>query len=208
VPWDALDSELTPAVEICSVHGAFEYQGNEPIRHRGGAQGCFVRDGLARGLRFGLVGGSDQHGLIWHHGVCWKRNAFRAGLTGVWAPALTREAILDAIRARRTFATTGVKLQIRFSVADALMGSAVETADPPAIRVDVAVPPEEGRLAWLQIVRNGTVVHRYGGEGQRSRYTFVDEHAQPGATSSYYLRVTLADGNMAWSSPIWVQRTG
>jgi hypothetical protein len=230
VPWDAIDAELTPVVEICSVHGAFEYEGNEPIRHRGGMKGCFYRDGLKAALRVGVVGGSDQHGLTWHHGVCWKRNPFRAGLTGVWAPQLTRDAILAAFRSRRTFATTGVKLQLYFAVNDGLMGGVIEANGPPTIHVDVAVPPQEGRLAWLEIVRDGMVAHRYGGEGQRSRYTFVDKQcplfAPPNtktgtgnfprsepvpilngnATCSYYLRVTLADNNMAWSSPVWVTR--
>ncbi len=206
VPWDALDPELVPAVEICSVHGAFEYEGNEPLRHRGGMKGNFVRDGLAAGLRFGLVGGSDQHGLIWQHGVCWKRNVYRAGLTGVWAPDLSREALLDAIRARRTFATSGVKLCMRFSLNGSAMGSFVKTDEAPVIRVDVAVPPEEGSLAWLQIVRDGQVVHRFGGEGQRSRFTFVDKEFPPGQTSYYYLRVTLDNDNLAWSSPIWAAR--
>ncbi|MCP4593616.1 MAG: CehA/McbA family metallohydrolase [bacterium] len=207
VRWDVWDPELIPAVEICSVHGAFEYEGNEPISHRGGTTGSFVRDGLANGLRFGIVGGSDQHGLIWHHGVCWKRNAYRAGLTGVWAPALTRQAISDAFRARRTFATTGVKLSLRFTVNNRPMGEAITTDAPPSLRIDVAVPPEEGKLRWIEIVRNGSVVNTYGGEGQRSRYTFTDPNCPVGATSYYYLRVTLADRNMAWSSPVWVTRT-
>ncbi|MFQ5806220.1 MAG: CehA/McbA family metallohydrolase [Phycisphaerae bacterium] len=213
VPWDAIDPGLTPVVEICSVHGAFEYEGNEPIRHRGGVRGCFYRDGLAAGLRVGVVGGSDQHGLTWHHGVCWKRNPFRAGLAGVWAAQLTRAAILDAFRARRTFATTGVKLQLYFAVNGELMGGTIDSDAPPSIGVDVAVPAEEGRLAWLEIVRDGRVIHRYGGEGQRSRYTFVDEQcplfddkSSADATCCYYLRVTLADNNLAWSSPVWVTR--
>ncbi len=209
VPWATIEPALTPVVEICSVHGAFEYEGNEPIRHRGGMRGHFYRDGLARGLHVGVIGASDQHGLQWHHGICHKRNCFRAGLTGVWAPKLTRDALLDALRRRRTFATTGVKLWLYFVVNDALMGTIAPSANvaglrngPPRIRVQVAVPPSEGRLAWLEVVRNGAVVHRYGAEGQHSRYTFVDE-AAPDGPLCYYLRVTLADGNMAWSSPVW-----
>ncbi|MHC4065041.1 MAG: CehA/McbA family metallohydrolase [Planctomycetota bacterium] len=207
VPWDALDAGLTPVVEICSVHGAFEYEGNEPIRHRDGMKGCFVRDGLGRGLRFGFVGASDQHGLIWHHGICWKRNVYRAGLTGIWSAGLTRAALLDALRARRTFATTGVKVRLYFAVNDALMGSVIDTDRPPTLRIDVAVAPEESRLAWIEIVRDGAVIHHYGGEGRRSRYTFADEQCPSGTTCYYYLRVTLADDNMAWSSPVWVGRT-
>lgn len=206
VRWDALDLQITPVVEICSVHGAYEYEGNEPIRHRGGIHGCFFRDGLAAGLQIGVVGGSDQHGLIWHHGVGWKRNEFRGGLTGIWAPELSREAVLDAIRARRTFAATGVKLYLYFAVNEQLMGATIESERPPSIQVDVAVPEQEGRLAWLDIVRDGTVINHYGGEGQRSRYTIVDEQAPSTGTACYYLRVTLRDGNMAWSSPVWVKR--
>ena len=42
IKWDALDPRLTPAVEVCSVHGVFEYEGNEPIAHRGGMRGLFL----------------------------------------------------------------------------------------------------------------------------------------------------------------------
>lgn len=206
VRWDKLDPQFTPVVEICSVHGAYEYEGNEPIRHRGGIHGCFFRDGLAAGLRIGVVGGSDQHGLLWHHGIGWKRNEFRGGLTAIWAPELSRAAVLDALRARRTFATSGAKLCLYFAVNEQLMGATIESDRPPSIQVDVAVPEQEGRLAWIDIVRDGTVINHYGGEGQRSRYTFVDEQAPSTGMASYYLRVTLHDGNMAWSSPVWVKR--
>ncbi len=207
VRWDVLDAELTPVVEICSVHGAYEYEGNEPIRHRGGLRGCFFRDGLARGLRVGVVGGTDQHGLIWQHGVCWKRDVYRAGLTGVWAPELSRETLLDALRARRTFATTGVKLWLYFAVNDALMGAAVETDKPPTIVAEVAIPPGEGRLDWLEIVRDGVPISRCGSEGPRTRHTLVDDACPSAKTACYYVRVKLADNNMAWSSPVWVTRT-
>ncbi|MBN2447397.1 MAG: CehA/McbA family metallohydrolase [Phycisphaerae bacterium] len=211
-PWDQIDLQLTPVTEICSVHGAFEYEGNTPIRHRGGMSGCFYRDGLAKGLRIGVAGGTDQHGLTWHHGVCWKRNAFRAGLTGIWAPELSREAVLNAFRARRTFATTGVKMQLYVTVNNELMGGVAKLDGPPKINVDVAVAPDKGNLAWLEIVRDGVVINRFGGEAQRSRYTFTDENcpllhrAVANNECSYYLRVVLANDNMAWSSPVWVTR--
>jgi hypothetical protein len=206
VRWDVWDPAVIPAVEICSVHGAYEHEGNEPLRHRGGMPGHFVRDGLHRGMRFGIVGGSDQHGLIWHHGICWKRNAYRAGLTGVWAKdkKLTRAGLLEAIRARRTFATTGVKMCLRFRVAGATMGEEVKSDGPPKIEIDVSVPPEEGALRWLSVIRNGEVIRQVGGEAQRTLHTFVDEDAPKGRISWYYLRVQLADNNMAWSSPVWV----
>ena len=212
INWDALDTQVTPVVEICSVHGVFEYEGNEPIAHRGGIRGNFYRDGLARGLRIGVVGGSDQHGLMWHHGVCWKRNAYRAGLTGVWAPELTRVAILEALRQRRTFATTGVKAQVCFAVNGTMMGGEAVVDGKPKISVDVLAPPEEGRVKWLEIVRDGEVIYRRGADWPGTQYVFMDEgFAKPVAgaairpLTSYYLRVWFDDGNMAWSSPVWVR---
>jgi hypothetical protein len=203
VKWDALDPELSPLVEICSVHGAYEYAGNEPIPHRGELPGCFVRDGLAAGRRIGVVGGSDQHGLIWHHGVCWKRNAYRAGLTGVWAGEFSRAGLLDALRRRRTFATSGVKLSLYFAVNGALMGGTAPADGPPEIEVDVAIPPDEGKLAWLQVIRNGQVIRRVGSEGPRTKLGFRDDTA-PTGTSWYYARLVLASGDQAWSSAVWV----
>ncbi|MBN1514137.1 MAG: hypothetical protein JXB13_19120, partial [Phycisphaerae bacterium] len=58
----------------------------------------------------------------------------------------------------------------------------------------------------LELVRDGEVIHCFGGEGQQSRYAFVDEQSPQRDVSFYYLRVTLRDNNMAWSSPIWVKR--
>jgi len=106
--WENFDPEVQPLAEICSNHGVFEYQGNTPIPHRGGARGCFLQDGLKAGHRFGIIGGSDSHGLIWHHHAGWKRDCNRTGLAGVLAPNLSREAIFEAMKRRRTFGTTGI----------------------------------------------------------------------------------------------------
>ncbi len=40
---------------------------------------------------------------------------------------------------------------------------------------------------------------------RRLEFTVADIERLPGETS-YYVRVTQADGHQAWSSPIWVQR--
>lgn len=201
VDWDGVGTDVQPLVEICSVHGVFEHAGNTPIPHRGHLKGMFVQDGLAAGRRFGLTGGSDQHGLLWQHGTAWKRDAYRAGLTGVIAPELTREALFDAMRRRRTFATTGVKMRLAFHVGHLMMGEEGSIDKPPAVHVDVlALAP----VKWVTIVRNNEEILRYGGEGPRTRLNHTDTGIPEGRTSWYYARVELMDGNMAWSSPVWV----
>ena len=118
----------------------------------------------------------------------------------------SEQGVMDAIRARRTFATTGVKLCLWFFCDGHPMGSELQLSESPKFTVNVAVPPEEGQLHTLELVRDGEVIHCFGGEGQQSRYTFADEQPPQRDVSFYYLRVTLRDNNMAWSSPIWVKR--
>jgi hypothetical protein len=201
-PWEAFDPEVVPAVEIVSVHGAYEFMGNRPISHRGGIKGNFVQDGLARGLKFGMIGGTDCHGLLYQHGVCWKRDPFQAGLACVLATELTPEAVLDAVRKRHCYATSGIRVRMLFEINDRIMGEEIEADGPPSVRVDVS---SESPIKWIEIVRNNETAHSFGGEGHRSFFTWEDKEAAAG-TSCYYLRVTCRDDNMAWSSPIWVTR--
>ena len=201
IDWENHDPEIQPLVEIVSSHGAYEYMGNQPIYHRGGVPGCFVQDGLAKGLKFGLIGGSDTHGLIWQHRVGWKRNCLRTGLTCILAKELTREALFDAMKKRRVYAVSGVKMRIQFELNGAIMGEEVTVTEKPQIKVDVTSPSD---IKWIQIVRNNETIYTYGGEGYQSRFTFKDEKAEPGK-SYYYVRVITEDGNMGWSSPIWVE---
>lgn len=205
VRWDEFDPEVTQFVEMCSVHGVMEYSGNEPIPHRGGMFGNFVQDGLARGLKFAFTGSTDQHGLIWHHRMSWKRNVYRAGLLGILAPELSREAIFDAIAARRTFATTGVKIRPGFRVNGAVMGSEITCEGAPQIHIDIVSPYTD--IRWVEIVRSNETIYREGGVSLHTFLSHNDEDCPVGEEVWYYLRVILEDNNMAWSSPIWVTRT-
>jgi hypothetical protein len=36
------------------------------------------------------------------------------------------------------------------------------------------------------------------------KLSFTDADAPSGQTSYYYVRVEQADGNLAWSSPMWI----
>ena len=201
VDWENHDPVAQPLVEIISVHGAFEFMGNKPIPHRGGKKDCFVQDGLARGLRFGIVGGSDSHGLIWHHRVCYKRDPNRAGWTCVLAEELTRNSVFNALKERRCYATSGIWARIVFEINGHIMGDEFQTYELPQINVDIIA---ESELKWIEVIRNNSTIYQYGGKGYHSRFTLEDIDAPKGKTSYYYIRLTCEDGNMAWTSPIWV----
>ncbi|MEQ8675459.1 MAG: CehA/McbA family metallohydrolase [Aggregatilineales bacterium] len=219
--WDAHDPELQRVVEICSTHGRFEYSGNLPIGYRRDHihPHKFVLDALERGYRLGFVGGSDSHGLRWHATepegrdsfvpagtrVGWKEDPYRTGMTVVLAPELTREAIFDGIYQRHCYATTGEFIVIDFRVNGALMGSEISSPDSPHITVSVQ---GSAPLHSVEVIRSGQVfssVHLGADQNiSTMQFEFDDHIIIPQETHYYYLRVLQTDGNMAWSSPIWV----
>ena len=220
--WDAHDEELQRVVEVCSTHGRFEYPGNKPIGYRRDHIhiGKFVIDGLARGYRLGFVGGSDSHGLKWHATevegrdshvkagtrVGWKADSYRTGMTAIIAPELTREALYDALYQRRCYATSGVPIVVDFRINDYLMGSDITVQSNPHLKCSIT---GTAPLRSVDIVRSGHVfagLECRPGEGVTSlSFTLDDTIIIPGESHYYYLRVIQEDGNMAWSSPIWLR---
>ena len=182
-----------PIWEICSCHGCYESPGN-PLGYRGELDDQFAKPMLDRGLRFGFIANSDSHGLLWHHGECRKRDPFRTGLTAVLASERTREAILDAIRSRRCYATSGAKILLDVRADGHPMGSEVANAGPAEVHVRAVGTTD---VDCVELVTPQGVV---ASEQPRSpSVTFVSS-----VSASYvYCRVTQSDGEMAWSSPIF-----
>ena len=203
VDWENHDPDVQSCSEIVSTHGAFEYMGNEPIAHRGGMPGNFIQDGLARGLKFGLTGSTDGHGLRWHHGIGRKEEEWETGLTGALVAEKTKDAVFKALRDRSVFATSGPAIQMNFTINGRPMGSEVNTSTAPDIVIDVL---GTARLRYVVLVRDNKEILFMGkdfDEGYGVKRSFVDECATVGK-HWYYLRVIQEDGEMAWSSPIWV----
>ena len=215
--WDDVDKDLIHAAEICQMRGSFEKdQLGDHVLFAG--YGCSIQDALGKGFRFGFTGGTDNHCgrpaspmvVAFHPGtrvgsgeMCdltrtWlKRNL--CGITAVFAGALTREAVFDAIRTRRSYATTGARILLDFEVNDLRMGEQGKIKKPAEIRVRVA---GTAPLAWISIVRNNEDVLRVMGEGLDQEVLWEDADVTPG--SWYYARVVQEDGHMAWASPVWL----
>jgi hypothetical protein len=201
--WENADPSIQRLFEIVSVHGAFEYLDNKPILPRGKMAGMFARDGLARGLRYGFVGGSDGHGLLWHHKVGRKRDPWSQGLTGVIAEKNDRSSLFDALYARRTWATSGARIEAKINIANMIIGQAGDVVGPIEIGFEVV-----GAKAVLKIelIRDGQVVYRHESLLMKTSGRWIDHNVLPGE-HSYYLRVIQGEGkktDMAWTSPIFV----
>lgn len=160
---DYFDPELMPVIEIFSHHGSFEW---------------LARDALARGLVVGFVATSDDHtgrpGLTSPTELfaAWNQSLdLTGGTTGIYAPALTREEIWRAIKARHCFATTGARMILEVRMGDKMMGDIVE-GPPDPLRVSII---GTAPLLEAEVLRGPDVVHRHvpAPPGQSARTALV-----------------------------------
>ena len=118
------DPGLEPAVEVTSTHGSFEW---------------FLRETLEHGYKLGFFGGSDSHtgrpgdDRPGHQ----HRRYAKAGLAAVYATDVSLEALLEALKARRCYATTGARIVLHTEMDGHPMGSEPTTHSPPRISVSV-----------------------------------------------------------------------
>ncbi len=201
--WKNTDDSVQRHFEIVSVHGANEHPGDQAIKSRGGMRGMFARDGLEAGHKFGFVGGSDAHGLLWHHGIGRKRDPWACGLTGVLAKNNNRSEIFDAMYARKTFATSGAKMRALLRVGDVTQGGEGKVRPPVELHYGVyGTAP----LDRFEVVRDGKVVFSAEPRGEAAVGKWQDENVKPGP-HVYYLRAVQGGGkelDMAWASPVFV----
>jgi hypothetical protein len=218
VDWSYNRPEFRAAIEIFSTHGESEmYDPAGPLSYENMRPGKawsvdgphYARDAWAAGHLIGVVGASDNHNV--RPGEPW------AGLTAVYADALTRDALFDSIRARHTYATTGQRMLLDFRMGSAMMGDVVRLpwsqAPTLSVRVVGTLPVD-----WVELVRfdglSYTVVYTAtpgpGEDARHVEFQFTDT-TLPGE-GLYYVRAQQPDPNkpavpaMAWSSPIWIER--
>ncbi len=194
---EAHDPVAQPVFEICSCHGCYVHA-DHPLGGRGELRDQMIDAVLRRGKRFGFIACSDGHGLLYHHGVARKRDPFRCGLTAVQARETTREAILEAIRERRCYATSGVPILLDLRAGDHPMGSELVVDGPTAVH---AVARCASPILRLTLEGPDGPVATVSGEGQTSAE--LEAFVEPGWV---YAKVEQEDGEMAWSSPIFLDR--
>ncbi len=195
--WRDNDKQLEPVVEI--FQGArtnYEYAGApksadpqrdaQHIRQAGYQPEGFVWNAWKRGYRLGVITASD-------HGSTHMSYAM------VYTQTPTREGILNAIRKRHTYGATD-NIILEFRIGNGFMGDEITVTEPPTLWVKVKGTNE---LSRVDIVRNNEFIYNTDPKGRNTTFTFRDNKAVK-SVSYYYVRVQQEDGQMAWSSPIWV----
>lgn len=222
VDWDAWPhrDRLCPLVEIYSHHGqsekydpqhclAYEFNRMRNPERRANTSTFgpyYAQEYWKAGHRFGVIGSSDEHS-----GQGGRRHG---GIAGVYADEPTRDALWQAMRARRTFATTGERILLDFSVGGGKMGEVVRAAKGDAIPIRLAVWGT-ALLLRVEVLRfrfgvdegfQPVLSHPPRPESMDAEMAFEDTFEGP---CMYYARITqepLEWPAMAWSSPVWVDR--
>ena len=113
------------------------------------------------------------------------------------------EGTVAALRARQTYATSGIRACVDFSVNGHPMGTEFAIPSPAeARRLKLAVAAPE-RLAKLEVIRNGDAIADLADGNWWVEAEIEDVDPIPDG-AFYYVRATTERTDFAWSSPVWV----
>ena len=173
--WSYQDDAKRPLLEI--------YQGARNLSSERAAHAA-----LREGHHLGFISSSDH---------CSTASSFAC----VWAPEPSRESIFRSMQTRRTYGATD-KIRLIFRSGDHWMGEQFAAHSPPQfqIEIDGTAPLEQ-----VEVVQDGKPFKSLsvpsGATSLRATYSpsanLIGKHY-------LYIHLRQADGNQAWSSPIWV----
>ncbi|MCY3928250.1 MAG: hypothetical protein OXG81_08240 [Acidobacteria bacterium] len=195
--WRDNDPEIEPLVEIFQGD-RYSYEAPGAPLTDSGAQlqseltrphdEGFVSNAWEKGYRLGVIASSDH--LSTH-----------ISYAMVFAKDRSRHAVLDAMRQRRTYGATD-NIVLEFWMGEHFMGDEVTVAgEVPEMRI---VAEGTKSFSTVEILRNGTSIYHNDPGGAEIDLRYIDLSPQPGP-SYYYARLVQEDGQMAWSSPIWLE---
>lgn len=174
--WEEFEEAISPVVEVYSKHGCavsddapFAYYHNMGPRDSRNT----VYEGIRRGKKFGFVGSTDHHAGF--------PGSYGDGLAAVLAEEKSRDSIFEALKAGRTYAVTGDKIECLFYVNGLPMGSEIY-GRKRTVEYDVTT---EGRLDKIIVYKNLRPLHIQNGELCRDIC----------GAGSYKLRVEMGWGN-------------
>ncbi len=196
--WRARDDRLRPVAEVYSEWGSSMDEGLPGS----------VPEGLRAGNRLGLIASSDNHDGWLGNGLA-QKNA-PGGLGAIVAEELTASALIAAMQERHTYATTGERILLQVEVEDGGVlypagsewrgddavlrwtAAGTDSIDQVAVWMTSALSREDAVLwaSWSPetLDAEGEVRLPWGSQ-----------------TMIYWVELTQADGERAWSSPVWIQ---
>ncbi len=151
---------------------------------------------LDKGWHIAPTNNQDNHKSKWGNG-----NDAR---DVVLAEEFTEEAIYEAIRNYRVYATEDKNLEIMYTVNDLPMGTIIEKA-PETLNFSICLmdPDEADSIVKVELIVNSGKVAYTWDNAEELASGAVSVELEP-EYSYYYVRVTQADNDIAVTAPVWV----
>ena len=184
------------AMALCEVMNSTAFSTNDSeteTRRSNFEQACNRL--LEAGYHVAFSTNQDNHCANW--------GASYTNRTGILLPngtALTRDAFVEALKARRVFATMDKGSQLVLTANGKLMGERFTNHGPLTLTANFASSAGK-KVAAVSIM--------HGVPGRNGNVTEVANLATTSFTPApgkhfYYAKVTQDDGNVLWSAPVWV----
>ena len=184
------------AMALCEVmnSSAFSTNTSETETSRSNYEGA-CNKALEAGYHVAFSTDQDNHCANW--------GASYTNRTGVLIPtgtALSAASMLDAIKARRVFATMDKTSQLVLTANGHLMGE--RFANSGSLNLVASFASSSGKTVASVVIYEG-VPGRNGSVSQLS--TSANTTITPALGEHYYYaKLTQNDGNILWSAPVWV----
>lgn len=198
--WTDHDDELRAGVEVYS-----EWGDTVDTIEAGN-----ISEGLSRGHRFGFFAATDNHDGWMGNPLSFKYEL--SGLGAFWATDLSRAKIFDAMANRRTFATSGARIVVVFELVEG--ATTVRSGDEIIARNPTFTWEVHGTdtVAEVGLTAVKLVASSRPEELHQATPMTLDEQSQfawsewDGSDYAVYLSVVQSDGEVAYSSPIWISQ--
>lgn len=204
--WKYSDPRFCRLAEIYSTHGSSEsypcehYYAPDYANYDIYMPESSYSDSFSYGLKMGVIGGTDDHGGQPGWGYSWHN--YRGGIMGVLMEDLTRDDLWNALWERRIICTTGERIYLNMTVNGLVIGSEGHIDDKPEIEIEAL---GTDKIDMIEILRNEKIIHCFHGNGENEKYIYIDKNWN-GKEAWYRCRLTQADGERAWTSPVWITR--
>lgn len=198
--WRDNDPDLEPLVEIFQgARTSAEHEG-APLSpterrtelHAGGYRPLgYVWNAWKRGYKLGVQSSSDHVSTHTSYGCVLAENG-------------SRDALTDAMRKRHTYAaTSNILLDYRLTVDGKgyVQGDIVSGSSMPELSARIT---GTGPLKRVVVVRDNEYIYSSDPSGDTFELRYRENNLAAGE-HYYYVRAEQKDGNVAWSSPIWVK---
>jgi len=191
---------------IAILSGPHDTKPTDPVRHNDHFTTEAYLHYLNLGLHLAPTADGDNHFITFGTSTDHR--------TAIWAPSLTKEALLNAIRSNHVYATQDKNLVVDFRINGQIMGSTIhaQPGTPLTISVQLSDPDEPDAKYHVSLrhdtVGDGATANEVEGKDLSGNSTASFDGFKYVSGEEYYLVQIVQTGtgkpDQAWTAPIWI----